>query len=123
MFNEISLNIHDVTSIKFRRDRSSEENLWIYVILKRHNAGDLRLVCFEEPRRRIALPADDTEAVLQKALALIRKAQERLCQHLAPDSSGDDRECLYDLLAMFDCPEQRAIESEANAAIAAVHGS
>ena len=54
---------------------------------------------------------------LDSTLALIRKAQERLCAHLVPEGSNDDHEALNDLLYMLDGPEQREIERKARAAI------
>lgn len=66
--------------------------------------------------REISRAADMT-ASIKGLLGLIRKAQERLCAHLHPDSSGDDAECLNDLLYMLDGPEQRTIEELAKTAI------
>jgi len=59
---------------------------------------------------------------LDGTLRLIRKAQERLCAHLHPDSSGDDRECMEALLLMFDGPEQRDIEASAQKAMEIANG-
>lgn len=56
---------------------------------------------------------------LAGTLGLIRKAQERLCAHLHPDSSGDDHECLDDMLEIFDGPKQREIEKAARSAMGA----
>jgi hypothetical protein len=61
--------------------------------------------------------SDDLRAALLGTLGLIRRAQERLSTHLSPDSSGDDRECMNELLEMFDGPEQRRIEGAARAAL------
>lgn len=55
---------------------------------------------------------------LEQTLGIIRKAQERLCSYLTPDGNDDDRECLNDLLYMFDGPEQRAIEGPARDRVA-----
>ena len=43
-------------------------------------------------------------------VGLIRAVQTRCSTHLHPDSSGDDKECLSDVLYLLDGPEQRAIE-------------
>ena len=66
---------------------------------------------------QLCLAAPELEASLIRVLGLIRKAQERLCEHLHPDSCGDDHECMNDMLTMFDGPEQRDIEKQALAAI------
>ena len=60
---------------------------------------------------------DELAEALKLTLALIRKAQDRLSLYLQPDSSGDDHECMNELLGMFDGPEQRAIESAARSAL------
>lgn len=43
--------------------------------------------------------------------ALIRRAQDKLSRWLEPDNGHDERECMEELLEMFDGPEQRRIQS------------
>lgn len=110
-----SLSIHNVKAITFHRDRA-ESARWVAVRILGEGHEPFEVTCFEN-EDAIELPDKKLAESLRDTLGLIRKAQERLCAHLHPDSSGDDRECLNDLLAMFDGPEQREIEKKANAAL------
>lgn len=114
----LSMNIHGIKSISFERGRAdlSSSTKSVYIHLRPEHSDTFTICCFEDGAP-IELPDKNLCEALQGTLGLIRKAQERLCAHLAPDSSGDDRECLSDLLAMFAGPEQREIEKKATAAL------
>lgn len=76
----------------------------------------------DEANARLIAAAPELYASLRATLALIRKAQDRLCSYLEPEGSDDLAELTNDLLGMFDGPEQRAIEKPARAAIAKAEG-
>lgn len=79
---------------------------------KQHDA-----IC--EANARLIAAAPEMYGSLQGTLKLLRKAQDVLTMYLHPDSYDADH-AVNLLLELLDGPEQRAIETQARAALAKV---
>ena len=71
-----------------------------------------------EADARLIAAAPEMKEAGTELNALITRVQEKLSLWLHPDSAHDERECMNELLEIFDGPEQRRIQAAWRAAIA-----
>lgn len=82
----------------------TDDELLAHLLKDRAEAAEAALVAAQ---KRVG----ELEAAGDSLNALITQTQERLTAWLCPDGAHDERECMNELLEMFDGPRQREIQS------------